>query len=358
MPISPSLNLAPLNVALVGYGYVGKTFHAPLIGATPGLALHTVVSSDPAKVAADLPDTRVVPDLAEALADPAIDLVVIATPNALHAPQAIAALNAGKHVVVDKPFALGAAEARTMAEAATAAGKLLTVFHNRRWDSDFLTLKRLIADGTLGEVVQYESHFDRFRPVVRDRWRERAGPGAGAWMDLGPHLLDQALVLFGEPLAIAADIGIQRPGPVGRIGADDYFHVVLRYPTLRVILHGSLLTAASDLRLAVHGTGGSFVKHGLDPQEAQLKAGMVPGAPGWGRDSRHGVLTTVENDAQVHADVSPEPADYRAFYAGVREAILHGAPSPVPVEEALRVMRLLDLTEQAAAQRREIPLDL
>ncbi len=344
---------SPLNVALVGYGYVGKTFHAPLIAATPGLALRAVVSSDPAKVAADFPAARVVPDLGAALADPAIDLVVIATPNALHAPQAIAALNAGKHVVVDKPFALSAAEAETMAETAKAAGKLLTVFHNRRWDSDFLTVKRLIADGALGEVVQYESHFDRFRPVVRDRWRERAGPGAGAWMDLGPHLLDQALVLFGEPLAIAADIGVQRPGA----GADDYFHVVLRYPTLRVILHGSLLTAASDLRLAVHGTGGSFVKHGLDPQEAQLKAGMVPGAPGWGRDSRHGVLTTVENDAQVHADVSPEPADYRAFYAGVREAILHGGPSPVPVEEALRVMRLLDLTERAAAERREIPLE-
>jgi predicted dehydrogenase len=343
---------SPLKVALVGYGYVGKTFHAPLIAATPGLALHAVVSSDPAKVAADFPDTRVVADLATALADPAIDLVVIATPNALHAPQAIAALNAGKHVVVDKPFALGAAEARTMAETARAAGKLLTVFHNRRWDSDFLTVKRLIADRTLGEVVQFESHFDRFRPVVRDRWRERAGPGAGGWMDLGPHLLDQALVLFGAPLAVTADIGVQRPGA----GADDYFHVVLRYPTLRVILHGSLLAAASDLRLAVHGTGGSFVKHGLDPQEAQLKAGMVPGAPGWGRDSRHGVLTTVENDAQVHADVSPEPADYRAFYAGVREAILHGAPSPVAVEEALRVMELLELARRASEARRELAI--
>lgn len=345
MPASPSL-----NVALVGYGYVGKTFHAPLIAATPGLVLRTVVSSDPAKVAADFPETRVVSDLDQALADPAVDLVVIATPNALHAPQALAALAAGKSVVVDKPFAVTAAEARRMADAAKAAGKLLAVFHNRRWDSDFLTVKRLIADGTLGQVVQYESHFDRFRPVVRDRWRERAGPGAGAWMDLGPHLLDQALALFGPPLAIAADIGVQRPGA----GADDYFHVILRYPTLRVILRGSLLTAASDLRLAVHGTGGSFVKHGLDPQEAQLKAGMVPGAPGWGRDSRHGVLTTVENDTQVHTDVMPEIADYRAFYAGVREAILSGAPSPVPVDEALRVMTLLELAQRASDARREM----
>ncbi len=341
-----------LNVALVGYGYVGKTFHAPLIGATPGLTVRTVVSSDPAKVAADLPDARVVAALEEALADPAIDLVVIATPNALHAPQAIAALAAGKPVVVDKPFALTAAEARTMADAATTAGKLLAVFHNRRWDSDFLTVQRLIADGPLGEVTQYESHFDRFRPVVRDRWRERAGPGAGAWMDLGPHLLDQALVLFGEPLAISADIGVQRHGAE----ADDYFHVLLRYPTLRVILHGSLLTAASDLRMAVHGTKASFIKHGLDPQEAQLKAGMTPGAPGWGRDSRHGVLTTVENDVQVHAEVRPEVFGYRAFYAGVREAILNGAPSPVPVEQALRVMELLELARRASDERREIPL--
>lgn len=342
----------PLQVALVGYGYVGKTFHAPLIAATPGLALHTVVSSDPAKVAADFPQARVVADLDQALADPAIDLVVIATPNALHAPQAIAALNAGKHVVVDKPFALDAAQAREMAEVAQSAGKLLAVFHNRRWDSDFLTVKRLIEDGTLGEVVQYESHFDRFRPQVRDRWRERAGPGSGAWMDLGPHLLDQALVLFGEPLAIGADIGVQRAGAE----ADDYFHVVLRYPTLRVILHGSLLTAASDLRMAVHGTKASFVKHGLDPQEAQLKAGMKPGAPGWGRDSRHGVLTTVEDDIQIRADVRPEILGYRAFYAGMREAILHDAPSPVPVEQALRVMELLELARKASDEQRELAL--
>ena len=341
-----------LNFALVGYGYVGKTFHAPLIAATPGLALRTVVSSDSAKVAADLPAARVVAELDQALTDPAIDLVVVATPNALHAPQTLAALAAGKHVVVDKPFALDAAQARTMADAARAAGKLLAVFHNRRWDSDFQTLQRLIAEGVLGEVVQYESHFDRFRPQVRDRWRERAGPGAGAWMDLGPHLLDQALVLFGEPLAIAADIGVQRAGAQ----ADDYFHVLLRYPTLRVILHGSLLTAASDLRLAVHGTKASYVKHGLDPQEAQLKAGMTPGAPGWGRDSRHGVLTTIEQDVQVHADVRPEIAGYRTFYAGVRDALREGAPSPVPVEQALRVMDLLELARRASDARRELPI--
>jgi len=345
-----------LPVALVGYGYVGKTFHAPLIAATPGLALRTVVSSDPAKVAADLPAVQVVTDLETALADPGIQVVVIATPNALHAPQAIAALRAGKHVVVDKPFALDPPQAGQMAKAADDADRLLAVFHNRRWDSDFLTVRRLIAEGALGEVVQFESHFDRFRPQVRDRWRERPGPGAGAWMDLGPHLLDQALVLFGQPLAIAADIGVQRGGQEGRGGADDYFHVTLRYPILRVILHGSLLTAAADLRLAVHGTKASFVKHGLDPQEAQLKAGMAPGASGYGVDPRPGVLTTVENDVQMHTEVPPEPSDYRAFYAGVRDAILQGAPSPVPVEQALQTMALLALAQRASDARRELPV--
>lgn len=348
MAASPSS--PPLNVALVGYGYVGKTFHAPLIAATPGLALHTVVSSDPAKVAADFPAVRVVADLAEALADPVLDLVVIATPNVLHAPQTIAALEAGKHVVVDKPFAVTAAEAHTMADAAKAAGKLLTVFHNRRWDADFLTVKRLLAEGALGEVVLAENRYDRFRPEVRDRWRERAGPGSGAWIDLGPHLLDQALALFGEPLAISADIGLQRQGAT----ADDYFHVVLRYPTLRVILHGNLLTAQSGPRFAVHGTKASFVKHGLDPQEGQLKAGMTPGADGWGVDTRHGVLTTVENEVPLHADVPTEPSDYRAFYAGVRDAITLGASSPVPVEEALRTMELLELAQRASDERREL----
>ncbi|WP_454715386.1 oxidoreductase [Caulobacter segnis] len=341
-----------LNVALVGYGYVGKTFHAPLVAATPGFALHTVVSSDPAKVTADHPDARVVADLEQALADPAIDLVVIATPNVLHAPQALVALAAGKHVVVDKPFAVTAAEAKTMADAAKTAGKLLAVFHNRRWDSDFLTVQRLLAEGVLGDIVLCENRYDRFRPEVRDRWRERAGPGSGAWIDLGPHLLDQALVLFGEPLAISADIGAQREGAT----ADDYFHVTLRYPVLRVILHGNLLTAASGPRFAVHGTKASFVKHGLDPQEAQLKAGMTPGASGWGRDSRHGVLTTIVDEVPVNVDVRPEVTGYRQFYAGVREAILHGAPSPVPVEEALRTMRLLELAQRASDERRELPV--
>ena len=340
----------PINVALVGYGFVGKTFHAPLIIATPGLVLHTVVSSDPAKVLADYPTARVAPDLDAALADPAVDLVVIATPDPLHASQAHAALDAGKAVVIDKPFAVTLEEARAVADHAARAGKLLSVFHNRRWDNDFLTLQALIADGSLGEIVQYESHFDRFRPVVRDRWREK--PGAGVLLDLGPHLIDQALKLFGPPVAVFADIAVQKDG--GQAG--DYFHLLLRYPRLRVLLHASQMTVASDLRLAVHGTKGSFVKQGLDPQENSLKAGGVPGSPDWGVDPRRGTLTVPDGDATTSSVVEGVPGDYPAYYAGIRDALSGHGPNPVPPEEALAVMELIDLAARSAAEGREISL--
>jgi predicted dehydrogenase len=344
--MSPS----PLKVALVGYGFVGKTFHAPLINATPGIDLHAVVSSDAAKVHADLPGILVYADLAQALADPDINLVVIATPDALHAQQAHAALEAGKNVVIDKPFAVTLDEARAIAAHAERAGLLLSVFQNRRWDSDFLTLRALIDEGHLGEIIQYESHFDRFRPLVRDRWREK--PGAGVLLDLGPHLIDQALVLFGKPEAIYADIAVQKDGGA----AGDYFHLLLRYPRLRVLLHASQMTQATNLRMAVHGANGSFIKSGLDAQEDHLKAGMKPGAPGYGHDPRPGVLIQLEDDEPVSTAVHPLPADYRAYYAGIREAITAGGPNPVPPQQALLVMELIDAAQRSAAERREITL--
>jgi predicted dehydrogenase len=340
----------PVRVALVGYGYVGKTFHAPLIAATPGLTLSAVVSSDAGKVRADWPEMTVHASLAAALADPAIELVVIATPDALHADQAHAALAAGKHVVVDKPFTVTLDQARAVADHARQVGRLVSVFQNRRWDSDFQTLNALIQRGHLGEIVQYESHFDRFRPLVRDRWREK--PGAGVLLDLGPHLVDQALVLFGMPQAIYADIAIQKDG--GQAG--DYFHLLLRYPRLRVLLHASQMTQASNLRLAVHGTGGSFIKSGLDAQEEHLKAGMVPGAAGYGDDPRPGVLIQLEDGEPVSTAVQPLPADYRDYYAALREAIRNGAPCPVTAEEAVAVMTVLDAAERSHATRSEITL--
>jgi predicted dehydrogenase len=327
-----------LNVALVGYGYVGKTFHAPLIAATPGLVLHTVVSSKPDLVRADFPLARVQPDLAMALSERAIDLVVIATPNHMHAPQAHQALDAGKHVVVDKPFTLTVEEAESVIAHAAGANRLLSVFHNRRWDADFLTLQSLIAAGTLGQVRQFTSHYDRFRPTVRDRWRENDVPGAGTWYDLAPHLIDQALVLFGRPDSIQADIQLQRDGAK----APDYFHAVLSYPETRVILHSSCLVADNRFRLSAHGTRGSFIKYGLDRQEDALKAGRTPGDEGWGEDDGAVRLTVAGEDETTHAEqLIMRAGDYRRFYMGVRDAIGGQGANPVPGEEALEVMKLI-----------------
>ena len=336
----------PFNLAVVGYGYVGRTFHAPLIASTPGLQLHCVVSSKPQQAQADFPDVTVRADLDSALADPALDAVVLATPNQTHASLALRALAAGKHVLVDKPFALDAAQARAMVDAADAAGRIVSVFQNRRWDADFLTLRRLIDEGQLGEVVEFHSHFDRYRPQVRDRWRESDLPGAGLWYDLGPHLLDQALQLFGAPQAIGADLQRQR----SQARSDDYFHVTLHYPRLRVILHAGSLVADSSLRFAVHGTRGSYLKHGLDTQEDQLRAGRRPGTAGWGVDPLPGTLTRVDDEGRVHAhQPDNQPGDYRHCYAAFRDALAGTSAAPVSGADAVQLMQLLELAQHSAA---------
>lgn len=340
-----------LAVGLLGYGYAGKTFHAPLIAGVPGLRLAAVASSDPAKVHADWPAVAVEPSPEALIARPDLDLVVIATPNVTHAPLAALALDAGKHVVVDKPFTLTLDEATALQAQAEASGRLLSVFHNRRWDADFLTLRRLLDRGTLGRIVHFASHFDRYRPAVRERWREQAGPGGGIWYDLGPHLLDQTLQLFGPPEAIWADLAAQRDGAV----TDDYFHAQLRYGSLRAHLHAAMLVPADGPRLVVHGTAGAYVKYGLDPQEDALKAGARPPAPGWGVDQRPGALTLWSADSPETRELPSLPGDYPAYYAAVRDAILGAGPNPVPPEQAIAVMRLLELGRQSAEERRELP---
>ncbi|QND83835.1 oxidoreductase [Chromobacterium vaccinii] len=329
-----------LRAGLLGYGYAGATFHAPLLAETEGVALIAVASSRPEQVLRAWPQARVLPDAEALLAEDDIDLAVIATPNDSHFPLALAALRAGKHVVVDKPFTLDAAQARLLMEEAERAGRLLSVFHNRRWDADFLAVRQLLDEGALGRVVHFESHFDRYRPQVRQRWRESSGPGAGLWFDLGPHLLDQALQLFGLPQALSLEIAGLRDGAA----SDDWFHAMLRYPDKRVILHGSALVADAGPRFILHGTLGSFSKYGLDPQEDALKAGERPGGEGWGVDMKPGRLVSGEEEA-----VFCGPAgDYLRYYAGVRDAILHGKANPVPAEEAWRVMALLELGKRSA----------
>ncbi|MCT4703724.1 oxidoreductase [Enterobacteriaceae bacterium H20N1] len=341
-----------IRVGLIGYGYASKTFHAPLIVGTPGMELAAVSSSDETKVHADWPNMPVVSDPHHLFNDPDIDLIVVPTPNDTHFPLAKAALEAGKHVVVDKPFTVTLSQARELDALAKSRGLLLSVFHNRRWDSDFLTLKTLLADGTLGEVAYFESHFDRFRPQVRNRWREQAGVGSGIWYDLGPHLIDQALNLFGLPVSLTVDLAQLRPGAQ----ATDYFHAVLAYPQRRIVLHGSLLAAAESARYIVHGTRGSYIKYGLDPQEDRLKAGDRLPQEDWGYDMRDGVLTQAVGEAMVEQTLLTVPGNYPAYYAAIRDALTGHGENPVPAAQAIQVMELIELGIESAKKRATLNL--
>ncbi|MFC7378041.1 oxidoreductase [Brevundimonas sp. GCM10030266] len=336
------------NVALVGFGYAGRTFHAPLIAACADLRLHSIVTRKPDEARALWPDARPVADFDAVLADLEINLVVLATPNDLHAPQARAALEAGKAVVIDKPFALSLDEARGVADLARDRGLFLSVFHNRRWDADFLGLRQQIASGALGDIHTFESRFDRYRPEVRDRWRERDGPGGGIWHDLGPHLIDQALVLFGMPLGVSCELAVLRDG--GQ--ATDWAHAVLRYADKRVILHADMTTPAPDVRFAVHGARASFLKGGLDVQEDQLKAGMAVGAPGWGVDPRPAVL--VDGATGARSALACPPGAYEGYYAAVAAALAGRGENPVPPEQALAVMAVLEAGIESDRLRGEV----
>ena len=347
---------SPLKVGLVGYGYAGKTFHAPLIAAVPSLALTAVCSTDAAKVHADWPDVAVAATPAELMSRSDLDLVVVATPNDTHHPIARAALDAGLHVVVDKPFTLTLAQGRELVALARERGRVLSVFHNRRWDGDFLTLKALLARGALGRVVEMTSRHDRFRPQVRTRWRESAAPGAGLWFDLGPHLVDQALQLFGRPQAIALAQDRTRDGAL----ADDWFHAQLRYDRLHVSLRAGMLVCDSAPRFVVHGTQGSFVKEGFDTQEDALRLGRRPtwpAQPDWGVDpGRAKLVTRADDGAATSVDLPLQPGAHMAYFAALAAALHGDGPNPVPPHEALDVMALIELGIASAAQRRELEL--
>ncbi len=326
-----------IRVGLIGYGLAGAVFHGPLIRACAGLEETAVLTSreHPLRV-----------DSAEELFDRS-DLVVIASPNDSHFPLARAALERGKHVVVDKPFMVTVKEADALIALARDADRMLTVFHNRRWASDFLSLRAVVP--RLGELFLVEANWDRFRPDVRQRWREQPGVGTGLLADLGPHMIDEMLQLFGMPEAVSADIFAQRPGA----SVDDYFDLRFDYGRMRVCLRASSLVSAPRPRFAVHGSGGSFAKHGLDPQEEQLKAGMDPFDPRFGVEEHSGTLTLPDGSTE---QVPGERGRYLDFYKAVVAAILDEAPVPVAPEDARDGILLIDLARQAAATGQHLPV--
>lgn len=337
-----------IRTGLIGFGLGGTAFHAPLIEAVDGFELAAIGTSRQEAVATAYPGVPAV--AAEALiADPTIELVVVSTPNPTHFSLAQAALRAGKHVVIDKPLTPTAAEAEALIALAESQGRLLLPFHNRRWDSDFLAVQALLDSGRLGEILLFEAHWDRFRPELSQAWKE--ADGAGQLLDLGPHMLDQALVLFGMPDAVQGDVVGQR----GNSPVDDYFAVTLFYGARRVVLASSRMIAAARPRFALHGRGGSFVKYGLDPQEAAMRAGGSLRDPAHGLEdpAQHGVLTLPDGTQEC---IPSERGDYRRFYAGVAAAIREGAAAPVAAADALAGLRLIELARRSAAEGRRISI--
>lgn len=327
----------PIRVGLVGYGLAGATFHAPLIRACARMELRAVQTGREAPERVGSFD-----ELLERS-----DLVVIASPNQTHFPLAQQALEAGKHVVVDKPFAVTVEEADALIALAAQQRRVLTVFQNRRLDGDFLTVRKILPE--LAELSLFEANWDRFRPAIKQGWRETAEPGGGVLNDLGSHLIDHALELFGLPDSIQADVQCQR----AEAQVDDYFELVLFYGRMRACLRCSTLIAEPRPRFAVHGSGGSFVKFGIDVQEAQLKLGMDPRDPQFGVDKHDGALTAPDGS---HSSVPTERGRYLDYYGAVASAVLDGGPLPVVPADSRNGLMLIDLARRSSALGQRLPV--
>ncbi|MBX9686172.1 MAG: Gfo/Idh/MocA family oxidoreductase [Candidatus Obscuribacterales bacterium] len=352
----------PLNVAIVGYGLAGATFHAPLIKSTEGLKVSAIVSRSAEKQAQakkDFDDLRIFAsfeDLLQSASD--FDLIVIATPNTEHAPQAIAAMQAGLAVVVDKPVAINSGECRDLIACSKKTGSSFSVFHNRRWDNDFLTIKDLLAKNKLGKILRFESRFERYRPQAKPgAWREKIGAeeGGGILFDLGSHLIDQALELFGKPESVYAEMSVRREG----VKSDDDSFVALSFPSgVKAHLWMSAISASLAHRFRVLGTEGAYEKYGLDPQEDALRAGLSPLDKDWGKENRNnwGTLTLYPGGEKQSLALESLDGKYQEFYAGMRDAILGKGEVPVRAESALAGLEIIELAQESAKKQKSLSL--
>ena len=361
--------MAEIGVAVIGFGLAGQVFHAPFVSAVPGLKLEAIVQRKGDAARKAYPSARILRSVEEALGDAAVQLVVVGTPNETHYELGKQALLAGKHVVIDKPFAATSVEAKELKELAERQGVVLAPFHNRRWDGDFLTVRKLLADDAVGRLVTYESHFDRFRPLPRENtWKEGANLANGLLMDLGPHLVDQALALFGPPAGITASVRKDRD----KTDIEDAFDITLEYPGysgqhgLRAHCRSSMLAADAAPRFLLHGIKGSFKKYGLDPQESALVGGAKVPRMGEGEwlaepESEWGTLTVAPVLADpamlVRTRVKTEPGDYRGYYANVRDAILGVAKLAVMPEDGYRTVKLLEMARESWAEGRTLKVE-
>jgi scyllo-inositol 2-dehydrogenase (NADP+) len=337
-----------IKTAVIGFGLSARVFHLPLIASDNHFELVAVSTSRQDEARTQWPGVEIFATSEALIEKAAADLVVVTAPNTAHFPLAKAALAAGRHVVLEKPLVPTLAEGEQLRALAQESGRLLVPFHNRRWDGDFLTVRKLIREGRLGTLRWFKAHYERFRPQIQDRWREQPGPGTGLWFDWGPHLIDQTLCLFGPPRSVTARCLTLREGSQ----ATDNFHVLLHYPDHEVIFHGNSFAAGPNLRFALQGTEGSFVKYGLDPQEDRLKAGARPDRRNWAAETpdAYGTLYTAAGSEVIPT----ETGGYQHFYTQLAKAITEGAPVPVQLADALTGIALIELAEESSRQERTL----
>lgn len=350
-----------IHVGLIGFGMAGQVFHAPILTSVPGFRLHKIFERKQhhQELARTLyPSAQIITETEDIFSDSVIDLVVIATPNILHFPLAKQALLKGKHVVVEKPFTVTSKEADELLELAREKKKLLTVHQNRRWDSDFKTVQKVISSGMLGKLVEYEAHYDRFRNYIKENaWREIPQPGSGILYDLGPHLIDQALCLFGLPHEVYADIRTQR----NKGEADDAFQITLHYPEMKATLKASMLVREPLPHYILLGEQGSFIKYGLDPQEDWLKKGFSPATRSpWGEEPAElwGTINTEIDGLHVIGKIESEKGSYQSFYENVYQSVVYGHPLAVCPSQARNTIRIIELAFQSSQEKRTLPFSM
>lgn len=343
-----------VNTAILGYGKSAKNFHVPLLKSVPGFKVTSVLQRSKDDALDDFKDITIARNLKDLLKDDSIDLVIVTTPNHLHYEQAFDCLSADKHVVVEKPFAITTEQSEKLIRLAREKERVLTVFQSRRWDGDYLTLKKIIGGGRLGTLLEFESNYNRFRRLKKEEvWKETEIDGSGILYDLSPHLIDQTLQLFGLPEHIYADIKHQRNGK-----ADDWFRIDLFYSKLKVTLKAGMLVSDPTPRFILRGDQGAYIKYGMDVQEEQLASGMLPDQKGWGvePDSNHGILYTNVDGYVQEETVETLSGNYADFYNGLRDAIVNKEDPPVDPESAKNVIKIIERAIQSSQQKRALSL--
>jgi predicted dehydrogenase len=349
--------MTPISTAVISFGISSKTFHIPFIITNSGFSLDMIMQRNGNDAKEKYPNTIVVNSFEDVLSNKSIELIVIASPNTTHFPYAKAAMLAGKHVVVEKPFTNTKDEAAELVEISKKTKKVCAVFHNRRYVADFLTMKSILDQGLLGEPIEFFAHYDRYRPDPRTYgiWREQELPGSGVFYDLGPHLIDQALVLFGKPKFITADIRKQKEYSK----VDDYFDIKMDYGKLIVTLHSSMLVREMGPRYMIHGTKGSFIKNGEDPQEELLKSGMLPTNQDWGKEERtnFGMIHT-SVDGKIIREIYPSlQGGFGGFYQNLHETIRNGKSLREKPEDGFNVIKLIEIAFRSSTERRTIEVE-